>query len=112
MERITSKHEGSKQGAIDYNKLSELLREGDREHYAFQLPEERQYHVVVRRLTDEKSQKSVWDELHEQGFEDIEVIQLTSRRTKLLLNLFLVKTKNPKIYDVKTIRGLKVKMQP
>lgn len=71
----------------DYNRLGYKLREGSREHYTYQLPHKRKYHVnMSTRIVEELGKLNI----------AAEVYPMTSKRTNSPLPLYVVKTENPR----------------
>lgn len=93
----------------DYNALRELLRAKNREHHSYQLPDERMQRVIIRGLTcDHDPELVAKDLVNIHGIQTVTVVQLVGKKSKQKLNLFLAKTPDKRIWDIRRIRGLDV----
>lgn len=94
----------------DYRALTKTLEIEKTPYFTYMLPEEKKIHAVIRGLPVETTPKEICDELR-LHYRDVEVTQMTNKRTHNPMPLFLVKTSDQGIWDIERMWKLDVKIE-
>lgn len=99
--------------ATDYRKLVRLLEEKSFPFHTYQLPQDKQLHVVIRGIPLDATIEELESELKEKGFHPTKVIRMKmdkERRPITLILVLLPKQENA-IYNMTNILGLSIKIE-
>lgn len=96
----------------DHRRMTRYFEIIKRSYYTVQLEEDKKIYAVVRFLPIDAHIPTLLEDLTDQGITDAEVIQMKSHWTKKPMALFLVKTQNKEIFQVRTLYNLSVSVEP
>ncbi|CAG9814582.1 unnamed protein product [Phaedon cochleariae] len=97
----------------DYRKLIKLFDENKVEYHTYMLPDDKLLHVVIKGIPEVTDTDEINPDLENKGFHPELVSQMTSRRTKKALPMFLVQLpKNESnIYELNECYYLKISVE-
>lgn len=98
----------------DYRRLTKFLDKHNHVYYTHKLPEDKNLKIVLRGVPVEISEEEIIQDLHFQNITPIKVIRMTktAQKVPMPLVLVLVPQEMRRLYDISSICGLSIKVEP
>ena len=98
----------------DYRKITNILSENKKPYYTYLLKEDKKIYAVLKGLSKNEFIPLIKEDLLHRGLNDenVEIVQMKSRKDGKPLSFFQIKTTDPKIFNIQRLLDLVVTIEP